>query len=483
MKSPLTKQNKRTRSQVTCLQQTGRLSERDRQKYYAFNFTLPPQTAQLWIHFRFRPGMVETVQNLLTLSLFDPVGFRGAAHRWQVDQKIRVAGELATPGFFSGPLYPGRWQVEIDAHEIVNDGEAHGWCEYELTVIAEVQDGQHSPDGGPPPFKDPRREAPGPAWIHSQPGWYKGDLHSHSLHCDGGSAVADMARAAANRGLDFLALTCHNTTSWFGVETQWPEGLVPMRGMECTTYFGHANTLGIEAWIDWRTPGQGFGTRMLLEQTRQQDALFVVNHPCAVGNPFCTGCHWDYMGVNFEQVDCLEVWNGLWRAQGVYNPAALRLWTDLLNAGYRITALAGTDNHQAGQYLERSLPFTWVYAEGLSEAEILQALRRGRVFLSAGPELYFTARTPGGFETCLPGDQLPAGQSISLVVDVRELAAPAALWLVSDGVPSESRSLAPPGGEVIFEGITPQRWCRLELRQGSDPDGELLALTNPLYQR
>jgi hypothetical protein len=290
-----------------------------------------------------------------------------------------------------------------------------------------------------------------------------------------------MAQAAAARGLDFLALTSHNTLSWLQMEAAWPAGLLPIRGMECTTYFGHANTLGINGWIDWRTQGRVFGIRTIIEQAHQQDALFVLNHPCAIGNPQCTGCHWDYLGVDFSQVDGLEIWNGPWRTWDNYNPSALQLWTELLNTGFRITALAGTDNHQANQYAETDMPFVWVYADGLGEREILQALRGGRAFLSCGPELYFTARTPGGFETSLPGDQVPPAELISFVVEVRELAAPATLWPVADGIPGEPRHLEPPAGEVAIDGVWPRRWCRLELRAGNDPDGDLLVITNPLY--
>ncbi len=460
---------------VTCLKEKGRLSNRDRQRHHAFRFTVPPDSARLRILFRFAPGAVGAFQNLLTLSLFDPLGFRGAAHRWQVEQEVLVAGEQATPGFFPGPLYAGQWQVVIDAHEILNDGDGRGWCEYELTVVAEVQSGVLE-------TKDPRQRVPGPARVHNKPGWYRGDLHSHSVHCDGGSTVTDMGRAAAARGLDFLALTSHNTLSWLVAEPAWPEGLLAVRGMECTTFFGHANVLGLEGWMDWRTPRRAFGARAILDQAHRQEALFVVNHPCAIGNPACTGCHWDFIGVDFSQVDCFEVWNGPWRAEGVYNPAALELWTDLLNEGFRVTAVAGTDNHQAEQYPQKDIPFTWVYAEGLGEREILRALRQGRAFLSCGPEMYFVAKTPGGFVTSVPGDSIPLGEPPTLTVEVRELASPATLWLVSDGAVYGSWNLQSPGGRVTIEQVSPRHWCRLELRAGSDADGDLLALTNPLYR-
>jgi hypothetical protein len=41
--------------------------------------------------------------------------------------------------------------------------------------------------------------------------WYKGDLHSHSLYSDGDSPVADVVASVEAKGLDFFALTDHDT--------------------------------------------------------------------------------------------------------------------------------------------------------------------------------------------------------------------------------------------------------------------------------
>ena len=43
--------------------------------------------------------------------------------------------------------------------------------------------------------------------------WLAGDFHSHTVHSDGVLSVGGLAALAASRGLDFLAVTDHNTTS------------------------------------------------------------------------------------------------------------------------------------------------------------------------------------------------------------------------------------------------------------------------------
>jgi predicted metal-dependent phosphoesterase TrpH len=41
----------------------------------------------------------------------------------------------------------------------------------------------------------------------------KGDLHCHTLHSDGENSVEDIVRHAVGLGLDYLAVTDHNTTT------------------------------------------------------------------------------------------------------------------------------------------------------------------------------------------------------------------------------------------------------------------------------
>lgn len=44
-------------------------------------------------------------------------------------------------------------------------------------------------------------------------GWYRGDLHVHSVYSDGRLKPAELAAAARAAGLDFIATTDHNTTA------------------------------------------------------------------------------------------------------------------------------------------------------------------------------------------------------------------------------------------------------------------------------
>jgi hypothetical protein len=461
-------------SVIRCLDVAGTLTAADRQRRRVEEFTVPHGATRLRIEFSYRPGEFGGIRNLLTLALFGPRGFRGAAHRWSQNQEIVVDVARATPGFLRGPITAGGWRVELDAHEIVGDGSLTGSCTFNLLV--EATDELAVAGRSQPARRARRRPA---AVVKPNDGWYRGDLHSHSTHCDGTSTIADMATAAANAGLDFLATTGHNTISQWRDLEPWPPDLMLIRGVECTTYFGHANVLGTSDWIDWRVESVESGARSILAQANRQGGFAVVNHPFAEANPRCTGCRWDYPADELEGFDAIELWNGHWLSTDTDNAAALSLWTTLLMAGHRVAAVAGTDAHSAEEYQTEGLAYTWVYASALSEGAILGALRAGRCYLSRGPILSFVAWDAQGRLASLPGDRLGAGP-LAVSVEIAGLDRDAVVWLIADGVAMQSGRVSAAGGSVSLRSAA-ERWWRIEIRE-DDQSAELLAITNPILQ-
>ena len=73
-----------------------------------------------------------------------------------------------------------------------------------------------------------------------------------------------------------------------------------------------------------------------------------------------------------------------------------------MNEGFRLTALGGSDNHDADSkaqtYSAIGHPTTVIYAANLSEDAILDAIRAGHVFVDAQGSkdriIEFTAKTP-----------------------------------------------------------------------------------------
>ncbi len=83
--------------------------------------------------------------------------------------------------------------------------------------------------------------------------WYPVELHTHTCHSDGDFTVKELVRTAKRR-TGRLALTDHNTAS--GVEEFCREakkqGILPIRGLEWTTYHGHMTVLEEDGYTDWR---------------------------------------------------------------------------------------------------------------------------------------------------------------------------------------------------------------------------------------
>jgi hypothetical protein len=71
----------------------------------------------------------EPLNNLLTLSLDGPSGFRGCAHRHNPLQRIVVDPRKATPGFIPGDVEAGTWTATVSVHAVVTDR-----CTFRLQV-------------------------------------------------------------------------------------------------------------------------------------------------------------------------------------------------------------------------------------------------------------------------------------------------------------------------------------------------------------
>src|SRR5215207_605860 len=86
--------------------------------------------------------------------------------------------------------------------------------------------------------------------------WYRGDCHVHSGRSYGGELTPEQLAAAAREiGLDFIATTEHNTSDTHGA---WGplagDDLLVILGQEVTTQTGHWLALGIDSGqvVEWR---------------------------------------------------------------------------------------------------------------------------------------------------------------------------------------------------------------------------------------
>ncbi|MBI1885141.1 MAG: PHP domain-containing protein [Chloroflexi bacterium] len=462
-----------------------------RDPYMYLPFSVPARTTRLHVSYDYTEPVTAPFGlgpgNRIDIGIFDPrgahfleaPGFRG----WSGSSKKQffIAPHEATPGYIRGPLFPGEWNLMLGFERVQEDG-----VRYDVRVGLTVAD-REAPDADPaatlpdavsPAGRKPRQSGGKGRFV-------KGDLHCHTVHSDGLNTVEDLARNAIERGLDFLAVTDHNTNTHHEDITRLsrlPILLIP--GEEVTTYWGHANMWGLRDWVEFRCP-DAESMQKVQRFVLQKGGLISVNHPKSVGPPWL-----------FEQwsgYPCMEVWQAPWR---FYNWESLERWDLLLRRGERVVAVGGSDVHSippAPPMHPHGLgnPTTWVYVEGpLTEDAVLDGIRQGHVFLSddpPGPQLILTADADGDgrFEKMM-GDTVEAGEGQRVSFRVRAIGgAGRKLWLVCDGFPLDIIPLNDVDSVYNFSlELSGRTYIRAELRglRGRPERGEVIwAMTNPIW--
>jgi len=438
------------------------LTDSDVKQNIPFSVQVPEGTTGLTIRLDFSPALVDRIRNLLTLTVFDPAGWRGESHRGGNHQEITLGAGQASPGYLARPVQPGNWTVFLNTH-MVRPGAV---CRVRLTVLG-TDDLSPVPRRLPPPGHTAPRG----------PGWYRGDLHAHTLHSDARWDVPDLVAYARQRRLDFATLSDHNTISGLAeMDAACADDLLTLGGMELTTFWGHALVLGLRDYTDWRTwPGRHSMPDTAAE-VAQRGGLFVIAHPRSVGDPLCTGCRWDYEGLMPGPARVVEVWNNDWLSDSHSEDCLQQAFT-WLNQGHRLALSAGSDNH-GGRLRRTVFGFNVVRADELSEPAILRAVRQGHLYLSAGPALRFEAAA-GGRRAGM-GESLPPGENEAIHLAARWENAPAEsrLELILDGEGQEAFYPGPRGERTWEIPAGRAGWALVALR---DARGKMLALANPIF--
>jgi hypothetical protein len=273
------------------------------------------------------------------------------------------------------------------------------------------------------------------------PGWYRGDIHSHSTHSDGDSSVKEVIAAAESRGLDFFVITDHDGDMG-GYPSQWydpdyhSDRMILLYGVEWTTGLGHANVWAAAPFDSeplWAAH-QALDARAAIEAAHDQGVLFSVNHPAAYA---C--CPWEY--EDDEGFDTIEVWNSLYRLPNLNFLSSNVFWDEHLLAGRRVPGVGGSDTHNLrgieSLFLKHGDPTTWVYAEDATAEDLLAGIRAGHVSISHEPDaarVDFTADTDGnGTQDARMGDNVAVKdeQEVTFEVSVRKPESPADRFLTA----------------------------------------------------
>lgn len=315
----------------------------------------------------------DTSRAVIDLGCMGAAGWRG----WSggARQRFVITASEATTGYCPGELEDGVWNVVLGLHHVPDGG-----VPVELTINTPAT-GRVDPEPPAPPPSDTvpasrRRNLPAAAGMT----WFAGDCHAHTLHSDGSLSIRQLAGAAAANGLDFLAVTDHNTVSHHphlrGAGSEYRITLLP--GQEVTTVRGHANAYGRIGWVDFRRHPDAW-----LDQVEADGGFLSINHPVA------TDCSWQWQLA--RKPTHAEIMHETW----LPNRQDTSIWAWLGAWGEPVIPLGGGDFHRPEGGHPTGLPTTWVQAADPDEAGIFEALKAGPTALSMGIDSPVLLRVDG----------------------------------------------------------------------------------------
>ena len=284
---------------------------------------------------------------------------------------------------------------------------------------------------------------------------------------------------AVTRGYSAIALTDHNTVSGCQeAETLGKaRGLVVIRGMEYTTFYGHIVGLFDGIPFDWRLL-----TRENIDEyaryAKESGALLTIAHPMRVGTPVCTGCKMEFGINNYEYFTAFEVWSQREDSDSPTNIRAVALYDSLLSRGYKLAAVYGYDWHRDEMSFDAFIN-TYIGAGKLSAEALKRGIRSGDTYLASGIKLELLL---DGKKTAF-GSTIPGGvRGLGLKIEkgLAKASAKPLKWIVKGSAVGSDNGIEAPVGESLEADLKPG-WARFEVKGYLNERSATLAFTSPIY--
>ncbi|GAA4898986.1 CehA/McbA family metallohydrolase [Ferrimonas pelagia] len=464
---------------------TGTLTHADHNTYREVPFEVPAGTEAIYVKVSHDGQDDNTV---IDLGMYDPFGFRG----WSGGNKTEfyISQFDATPSYRPGPILHGTWHLILGLPNVSIGVETD--FRAEITLINSENRGNSTE------FHTP---------ISTERGWYRGDFHAHTGHSDGSCTslagnkvpcpVHKTLDAALEAGLDFVSVTDHNTLTHQATLRElapYYDTIAVIAGREVTTFNGHANVFSANQPTDFQLGSNRLPTLShLYQQVEDQNALISINHPGRPTGAECMGCGWNPPGNDYSRVDAIEIVNTpqyLLHETFDHPLSGIPFWEQKLEQGYRIIGIGGSDNHEPdvdyGDPKYRFAPVTVVKADSLSQADILDAVRVGRIYLDLAlePGRLIDIEARNGNQSGFMGDTLTANQGDRIELTfITEQAEGLSLELItSSGLTIEHGELQVNQSEsqhqMSYTSDGERSWVRANLR---DSDGRLVMVSNPVF--
>ena len=248
---------------------------------------------------------------------------------------------------------------------------------------------------------------------------YVGNLHIHSLHSDGGGHIQEIARAAADAGLDFICLNDHDyMTDALHLEEEGFYGdVLALVGLEIGGRFHHYLAYDLKEMVK----SHGLTPQEVIDRVKAQDGFGFLAHPFEKGMPFSEksmAYSWNDLSVTGYTGICIWNYTSRWKERvktalhGLFlltfkslslKPPSRRTLTfwDNLCQQRKVVAVGGSDAH-GSHFTYASIRFTPLSYEHLlstvnihvllekqmskdlerAKKEVYGGMREGRLFIA-----------------------------------------------------------------------------------------------------
>lgn len=419
------------------------------------------------------------------LLITDPNGvIRAQALLLNERMEIVISDDIATSSYSTvpGPIQEGEWRMEMISMKSIpftysikfGNEELPSLYSYELEAYAANQyEGEFTLKAW-----NPNEE------VQSETKWYKGDFHTHTNLSDGKLTVEEGMESARRMGLDFFVATDHNI-----IPTKWLKSdILVIPGVEITSTKGHFNALGIQKWVDWQPYCEDGGMESeegmnrILKDVKEASGVRSINHPML--KPW----DWQFTETLLDEVDVIEIWNDpTFKDNPKATEEALHLWNKLLNDGYRIPGIGGSDSHMrpTEKYPGATVPSligdpaTYVWAVGLSASSILNGIKRGSVYVTRFIDLKLDIRSEG--RSVLLGSEIEDDSMVQFTIELEKWEEECDIVWIQNGATLLKETIEPNKSYSYTANFVDRefQWLRFEIRS---KNGELLAFSNPIYK-
>ena len=360
--------------------------ENQSDRYYRFAFNVPESCGQLTLCM----DIDSTLSAQVPMILFDSCGqvrlMRAAnATTGKAHTQYSFSPAHADAGCIPGALPAGEWKLLLYKRRMYEDLEAL------ITVSCDlIKDLPAETQVVHPALRDLTEKPFSAACLCDEKGWYCGELHTHSGESTGHTSLEAVVQAARDVSLDFLAITDHFTAShWLRQQESFDhQRPLLLQSMEVSGDFGHANVHGMKTWqnplVDNNEELTAFlnlphrpSMESIADAAHAEGALFCINHALSgiMG--------WRYRDFPMEKADLYEVY-----CTSELETAFLYAthWDMFLKQGLHLMGVGSSDSHhptQKGPW-ELGKVLTWVYADTLSQKDVLKALKQGHAYVGIG---------------------------------------------------------------------------------------------------